>query len=335
MKKAVRIGITLGDVNGIGPEIALKAVHQRGWPRDVHFVLIGSPSVVARQARRLHLSTPPVCPLDLPTSTLPAISIWDPAPRLTPPLKPGRVTAAASRAAEAWIHAAVAACLNRKLHGMVTAPICKEGLQAAGIRAPGHTEMLARLCGTQRFAMMLFGPGLRVILATRHVPLAKVAATLNTAALLETIELTGEALPWLGCRGARIGVCGLNPHAGDGGALGSEEKRVITPAIVAARRKGFHVAGPIPADVIFHQAINGQHDAVVAMYHDQGLGPLKMLAFECGVNITLGLPIVRTSPDHGTAFDIAGRGIANPSSMVEAVRWAVKLAQRKNPWRAC
>lgn len=333
MNKAVRIGITIGDVNGIGPEIALKAVYQARWPRNVQFVLIGSHAVLKQQARKLHLPVPPAGRPDAPVRE--RVFAWDPAPALAPAWKPGQITADASRAAAAWIHFAVEACLDRHLGAMVTAPICKEGLKAAGLRVPGHTEMLAQLCDTNRFAMMLFGGPLRVILATRHVPLAKVAATLTRASLLETIELAGEALPWLGCRRARIGVCGLNPHAGDGGALGHEEQRVITPAIVAARRKGFSVSGPIPADVIFHQAVRGQHDAVVAMYHDQGLGPLKMLAFESGVNVTLGLPIVRTSPDHGTAFDIAGRGIANPSSMIEAIRWAVKLARRKNPWRDC
>ena len=330
MKRAVRIGITLGDVNGIGPEIALKAARRLSRLRDTQLVLIGSRPVLDRQARKLRLHLPPAGRPDAPPRS--SVFVWDPAPDFAPAWQPGRITADASRAAAAWIHFAVEACLDGQLDGMVTAPICKEGLKMAGLTVPGHTEMLAQLCDTDRFAMMLFGGPLRVILATRHVPLAQVSATLTRASLLETIELAGEALPWLGCRRARIGVCGLNPHAGDGGALGDEEQRIITPAIAAARRKGFRVSGPVPADVIFHQAVHGRHDAVVAMYHDQGLGPLKMLAFESGVNVTLGLPIVRTSPDHGTAFDIAGRGRANPSSMEEAIRWAAKLARRSNPW---
>jgi 4-hydroxythreonine-4-phosphate dehydrogenase len=180
--------------------------------------------------------------------------------------------------------------------------------------------------------MMLFGGPLRVTLATRHVPLTHVSKKLTTAGILETIVMTGEALPWLGCRKQRIAVCGLNPHAGDGGKIGREEITVIAPAIRKAKKKGFDVTGPVPADTVFHQALKGKYDAVVAMYHDQGLGPLKMLAFDSGVNVTLGLPIVRTSPDHGTAFNIAGKGAANPESMIEAIKWAVQLARRKNPW---
>ncbi|MBU1693548.1 MAG: 4-hydroxythreonine-4-phosphate dehydrogenase PdxA [Verrucomicrobia bacterium] len=322
MRATLRIGITLGDVNGIGPEIALRAVNRRGWPQHVQFVLVGAPAVVRAQARALGLRIPGR-----------RISILDPAPALTPDWKPGQIRVDASRAAEAWIRAAVAACLDGRLHAMVTAPICKEGFQKAGFRVPGHTELLANLTRTRRYAMMLFGGSLRVVLVTRHLPLADVARKLRTADILEAIRLTGKALPWLGCRRARIGVCGLNPHAGDGGAIGREEIEVIAPAIRAAKRAGFNVTGPVPADVIFHQAVHGEFDAVVAMYHDQGLGPLKMLAFETGVNVTLGLPIVRTSPDHGTAFNIAGRGRANSSSMIEAVRQAIALAGRKNPWR--
>lgn len=322
MSAPLRIGITLGDVNGIGPEIALRAAARRGWPAAVRFVLVGSEPLVKAQAQALRLRLPGG-----------RVSIWDPDPSLAPAWKPGRLRADASRAADAWIRAAVAACLDGRLDAMVTAPICKEGFQKAGIHVPGHTELLAELTGTRRYAMMLFGGPLRVVLATRHLPLADVARKLKKADVFEAIRITGEALPWLGCRGGRIGVCGLNPHAGDGGAIGREEITTIAPGIRAARRAGFNAVGPVPADVIFHQAVRGEFDAVVAMYHDQGLGPLKMLAFETGVNVTLGLPIVRTSPDHGTAFDIAGRGRANPSSMVEAVRQAIALARRRNPWR--
>jgi 4-hydroxythreonine-4-phosphate dehydrogenase len=216
---------------------------------------------------------------------------------------------------------------------MVTAPMSKEGFYKAGVDFPGHTEMLAELCGVKRYAMMLFGGPLRITLVTRHVPLTSVSKSLTTAGILETIRITGKALPWLGSPKQRIAVCGLNPHAGDGGTIGREEITVIEPAIRKAREESFDVSGPVPADIVFHQALQGKYDAIVSMYHDQGLGPLKMLAFNSGVNITLGLPIVRTSPDHGTAFDIAGKGIANPASMIEAIRWAARLARRKNPWR--
>jgi 4-hydroxythreonine-4-phosphate dehydrogenase len=246
--------------------------------------------------------------------------------------RPGKTLAPASKAASEWIHRVVAGCRDGLFQAMVTAPISKKGFHAAGVMVPGHTELLAALTRRRRYAMMLLGGPLRVVIVTRHIPLAEVASKLTRPEISTAITLTGQALPWLGVRKARIGVCGLNPHAGEGGDLGDEESRVIAPAIRAAGKAGFPAQGPIPSDVIFHQAVQGRHDAVVAMYHDQGLAPLKMLAFETGVNLTLGLPIVRTSPDHGTAFDIAGQGIANPSSMVEAIKLAGELAGKRNPW---
>ena len=329
---AARIGITLGDVNGIGPEVALRAVYQTRWPAGTRFVLIGHPGILAQQARRLHLPTPPVVAA-WPEKTAARVVAWDPAPanlRWTP----GRLAPAVSAAAADWIRAAVRACRAGELDGMVTAPISKEGFHRAGIEVPGHTEMLAELCGTRRFAMMLFGGPLRVVLATRHVPLAEVPRTLTAPVLTETIELTAQALPWLGATRARVAVCGLNPHAGEGGELGREEIDVIAPVIRKLRARGRRVTGPLPGDTVFHQAARGDYDAVVAMYHDQGLAPLKLLAFDTGVNLTLGLPIVRTSPDHGTAFDLAGQGRSRPDSMREALRWAVHLAGKKNPWKA-
>lgn len=326
MKKSVQIGITLGDINGIGPEVALKAALRHRWPSSVRLVLVGAAGAANRQARALGLGRIPAWPSGS------RVCVWDPSPSLRPVFQPGRIRADASAAAAEWIRAATAACVDHELDAMVTAPISKEGFHKAGVMVPGHTEMLAELTGTRRFAMMLFGGPLRIILVTRHVPIRRVAASLSRAKVLEAIALAGEALPWLGRRKARIAVCGLNPHAGDGGEIGREEITIIGPAIRDARRRGLAVAGPVPADVVFHQALKGRHDAVVAMYHDQGLGPLKMLAFDYGVNVTLGLPIVRTSPDHGTAFDIAGTNRAHPRSMIEAVDWAVRLARRKNPW---
>ena len=249
-----------------------------------------------------------------------------------PAYRPGQVRADAARAAYAYILSAAAAAQNRRLDAIVTSPISKEAFHLAGIREPGHTELLARLTGTRRFAMMLFGDRIRVVLATRHLPLRKVADALTPDAIVEAVEMLARALPWMGFRRARIGVCGLNPHAGDGGALGDEEKNIIAPALVRCRRRGWNVAGPIPADAIFHQHLAGTFDAVVAMYHDQGLAPMKMLSFESGVNLTLGLPIVRTSPDHGTAFDLAGKNKADPASTRAALDWAARLAARPNPW---
>jgi len=321
-----------GAVNGIGPEIALRAIGLFRRESSAQLVLVGSAPILREWCRRLRQPFPGAwSPERVPRPTDP-VAVWDPAPALTPTLRPGRAYADAGRAAAAWIDAAVGACRAGRLDALVTAPISKEGFQKAGVPYPGHTEFLAALTGARRFAMLLFGGPLRVILVTRHLPLARVAAALTRANILAAIELAAEGLPWLGCRAARIGVCGLNPHAGDGGLLGREEIEKIAPAVRAARRQGCDVRGPIPADVIFHQAVRGQFDAVIAMYHDQGLAPLKMLAFETGVNVTLGLPIVRTSPDHGTAYDIAGRGRANPASMLAAIRWADKLIRRRNPW---
>lgn len=318
MRRPVRIGISLGDINGIGPEVALKAIEsvQRSVPAE--FVVYGPARVLEQQAKHFGL------PLPDAIDPLP-----DPKLRWTP----GRISAPAGRAAIAAIRAATEDCLAGRLDALVTAPISKEGIHRAGLHVPGHTEFLATLTKTRRFAMMLFGGPLRVVLATRHIPLKDVAAALNRASLREQIELTAEALPWLGAPKARVGVCGLNPHAGEGGDIGREEIDCIVPVIRALSRKGLAVSGPHPGDTIFHAAAQGRYDAVVAMYHDQGLAPLKLIAFDSGVNVTLGLPIVRTSPDHGTAPDIAGRGCANPASMIEAVRWAAKLATRRNPWR--
>jgi len=320
MKRPLRIGITLGDLNGIGPEVALKAVHRLGVVADVRFILIGSPNAITphlRSAGRM-----PRHPL-----------LWDPTPHFAPRYQPGRVTAAAARAAAAWIFFAVRACRTGMLDAIVTAPISKAGFARAGIPFPGHTEMLAALTGAQQFAMLLFGGPLRVTLVTRHVPLAQVPAALSPAKIVEAIRLTDMGLRWMGRQPRRIAVCGLNPHAGDGGLLGREEIEIIAPAIRMARRPGLTLTGPVPGDTVFHQALQNKFDAIVAMYHDQGLGPLKMLAFDSGVNLTLGLPIVRTSPDHGTAYDIAGQNSANPASMIEAMRWAIRLARRPNPWK--
>ncbi len=327
--KTIAIGITAGDPNGIGPEVALKAALQP-QPANRRIVLIGHRDVWERAAAKLRRSCPAeVSVLEPP---LPRRSTWDPDMAPPPLHRPGQVRADAARAAYSYILSAAAAAQNRRLDAIVTAPISKEAFHLAGIREPGHTELLARLTGTRRYAMMLFGEKIRVVLATRHLPLRKVPGALTIDSIVEAVEMLALALPWMGFRRARIGVCGLNPHAGDGGALGDEEKTVIAPALARCRKRGWNVAGPIPADAIFHQHLAGKYDAVVAMYHDQGLAPMKMLSFESGVNLTLGLPIIRTSPDHGTAFDIAGKGVADPSSTRAALDWAARLAARKNPW---
>ncbi|MFA5688353.1 MAG: 4-hydroxythreonine-4-phosphate dehydrogenase PdxA [Kiritimatiellales bacterium] len=307
MSATLKIAITCGDVNGIGPEVALKALAACGPKSGADFIPIGPQQV-----------------FNFPnTVEIP----------LAGKVTPGKITAAAARTAVAAVERAVQGCLTGEFDAVVTAPICKQGLTLAGIAYPGHTELIADLCKTKRYGMMLAGKELRVMLATRHLPLRDVAGALSKENVLDAIELTGETLAWFGLNGGHIGVCGLNPHAGDGGTLGDEEEKIIAPAIAAARAAGFNASGPVPADVIFFQALHNQYDAIVAMYHDQGLGPLKMHAFDCGINLTAGLPIVRTSPDHGTAFDIAGTNSASPASMIAAIEIAIHLAGEPNPWK--
>lgn len=332
--RRVRIGLTLGDLNGVGPELALAAadaVRTGDYP-DTDLVLVGNIRILAQQAQALRR----VCPVPWkPESGKQAplrVSVWDPAPDPSLCWAPGRLEADASRAACGWIDAAVDACLDGRLDALVTAPISKEGLTLAGIPFSGHTERIASRARVSRFAMLLSGGPLRVLLATRHVALRDVPAALTLETVSEAIDLAGEALPWLGFPGGVLGVCGLNPHAGEGGALGEEERLVIRPAIEAAQRRGMNVRGPLAADSAFYRAARGEFDLLVAMYHDQGLGPLKLVGFETGVNLTLGLPFVRTSPDHGTAFDLAGRNVASPRSLLEAVRQARELSLRPNPW---
>lgn len=331
VKKTITLGITAGDPNGIGPEVALKAAL---FPpvQNIRLVLIGHASIWQHQAKSLRLPCPPEVDI-LRDKHIPDLCTWDPDMAPAAPYKPGHVDAAAALAARSYIISAVHAAQNQYLDGIVTAPISKEAFQRAGFPEPGHTELLASLTQTRRYAMLLFGKQLRVVLATRHLPLRDVAEAVTPDSVFEAIEMLRGGLRWLGFTRARIGVCALNPHAGDGGALGTEEKTHILPAIQKAQQLGWDVTGPIPADAIFYQHLHKKYDGVVAMYHDQGLGPLKMLSFEDGVNLTLGLPIIRTSPDHGTAFEIAAKKRGNPASMQSAIHWAAKLAARSNPWK--
>ena len=325
MSNMIRIGITAGDINGIGPEVTVKAIREIAPElRDVEIVLIGPMDIWEKQPGWNAISR---------KKPRPKIWLWNPDPDLSVKPAPGRVRVDAARMAAACIQAATQACMDNHLEALVTAPICKEGFHRAGIKTPGHTEMLAALTGTRHFAMMLFGGPLRVVLATRHIPLAEVPARINVALIKEQTKLATEGLGWLGLRRKRVAICGLNPHAGENGDIGREDVEIIKPAVSALRRAKLDVHGPLPGDTVFHEAAAGAYDAVMAMYHDQGLAPLKLIAFDRGVNVTLGLPITRTSPDHGTAFAIAGKNKANPASMIEAIRAAIKLARRPNPWK--
>ncbi len=330
-KRPVRIGITLGDINGVGPEVAVQAARST-WPKQVRLVLVGDREHITSLFRKARRAAPPEWD---PTQGDPsaAITCWDPKPEPRPlKYQPGTCSAPAARRAHDWIVHAAQAALRGQLDGIVTAPINKEGFDKAGLDVPGHTELLARCADVKHVDMMLLAGHFRVVLATRHLPLRQVARRLTIPSLVRTIDTTLQGLEWLGSRQRRVAVCGLNPHAGDGGALGTEESTVIAPAMQRARVGDAQLVGPVPADTVFHQVRQRAYDAVIAMYHDQGLAAFKMMAFERGVNLTLGLPFVRTSPDHGTAYDLAGTGTANPRSMIEAVKLAIRLAQRPNPW---
>jgi 4-hydroxythreonine-4-phosphate dehydrogenase len=284
-----RIGITVGDPAGIGPEIVFRA---RVDPR---VTAVCEPVVYG--------------PADSSRFT------------------PGRLSAEAGRAAYDAIVAAVRDAQAGRIDAVATAPVNKEAFALAGLSWRGHTDLLAHLTGAASVAMMFYAEALRVVLATIHVPLAEVPGLLTQASLEQVIRLTARQMPRFGFARPRIAVAGLNPHAGEHGVLGSEERDVFEPAIAACRADLIEVTGPFPADTLFARAAAGQFDVVVASYHDQGLIPIKLLAFGKAVNVTLGLPIIRTSVDHGTAFDIAGQGIASHQSLVEAIRLAARLAQ--------
>jgi 4-hydroxythreonine-4-phosphate dehydrogenase len=325
------IGISLGDVTGIGPEVTLKAVAVEAEIDDTRYLVIGD----AAHARRLNEQLGLRLPLQNYTTKDASgqFFLCQPLPDSLPEdLMAG--SPAAARAAVAWVREGAERCLRGELDALVTAPVNKEAIVRAGQAFVGQTEMLSQLAGTSRTAMMLLGQDdrgrwLRVSLATTHLPLKLVSDHLTQSKIEMVIELTAQACRDLSLPRARVAVCGLNPHAGEGGEMGTEEQTIIGPAVGAARRRQIDVVGPLSADALFYHAFKGEYDAVVAMYHDQGLVPLKMIGFETGVNWTLGLPFIRTSPDHGTAYDIAGQGKANPSSMVAAIRLAKQLARNR------
>ena len=283
------VAITAGDPAGIGPEIARKAADDPRVRAVCEPVIYGPPD-----ASRF---------------------------------EPGILSAEAGRAAYDAICAAVRDALDGRVSAIATAPVNKLGFSRAGLHWKGHTDLLADLTHAPRVAMMFWSEPLKVVLATVHVPLAEVPRLLTRALLGEIIDLTARELPRFGIVRPRLALAGLNPHAGEEGLLGSEETQVLRPAVEDARGRGIAIDGPFPGDTIFGRATRGEFDAVIACYHDQGLIPVKLLAFGRAVNVTLGLPIVRTSVDHGTAFDIAGKGIADPSSMIEAVLLAARLSK--------
>lgn len=318
MLEKKKIAITMGDAGGIGPEVTVKASLSEDIQTLCSPCLIGNRKILEEAAELSGLYLAPD-KVDIIESTQVKNFIK------------GKPSVESGKSSFEFIKYAVEGCLKGDFYGVVTAPISKEALKMAGFSWPGHTEMLAELTSTERYAMMLTGGPLKVVLVTTHVSLREVPYKLSVPLIsvpliIEKIELAYTAGKMFGIRRPSIGVAGLNPHSGEGGIFGREEIDVIKPAVEAAKNKGLPVEGPISPDVIFRLAYTGKVDIVLAMYHDQGLIPLKMIAFDSGVNITLGLPIIRTSPDHGTAYNIAWRGIASPASMIEAIKTAIRLS---------
>jgi len=325
------LGISLGDVTGVGPEVALKAIVAEAPVDEMKYLLLGDEPGISRLNEKLALKLP-LKKFSGYQSAGKFFTVNPLAERLPENLPAGSPLAA---------HAAVAAlrdggqrCLRGELDALVTAPVNKESIIRAGHKFVGQTEFLSELAGAKRTAMMLLGADergrwLRVALATVHISIKSVPEKLTAEKITLAIELAAQSCRDLGLSRARIAVAGLNPHAGEGGEFGDEEITTISPAVQAMQKRGFDVVGPMSGDTVFHYALKGEFDAVVAMYHDQGLAPLKAVAFDSGINWTLGLPFIRTSPDHGTAYDIAGKGIANPGSMIAAIRLAKQLAQNK------
>lgn len=302
------VGVTLGDPAGVGPQVLAAALAKLGQVGV--FRLYGPDVLVFDLARRF-----PWC-VAVPTS----VGLEG--------VETGRYTRESGQAAVFALRAAIEDFASGRVHALVTGPISKIALAEAGLGFPGQTEWVANATGATRFAMMLMGPRLRVTLATTHLALRDVCAALTQEGVENAVVLTHEFLVrYQGISSPRIGVLGLNPHASDQGRFGDEEALIIEPAIAAARASGLNVAGPLSADTAFYRAVKGEFDAVVAMYHDQGLGPLKLAHFEEAVNVTLGLPRLRCSPGHGPAFDLAAQGIASPASMLAALRLAVQASK--------
>ncbi len=338
MSNLKKIAITIGDPAGIGPEVALKSIISKEIANICNPLIIGDRTVIEEAIQCLNL------PVNLKND---AIVIREDSLLLTdkagadltiaqfvdvPVIKnrgfiKNKPLAECGRASVAYIKKAVDLALHKHADAVVTAPICKESLMMADYPWPGHTELLAELTDTKDYAMAFCSQRLRLILVTIHESIRKVPDLITKNKVLKTIIFARQACRMLGIDEPKVAVAGLNPHAGESGMFGSEDVNEIYPAICEARDSGISASGPYPADSLFYRAYNGEFDIIVCMYHDQGLIPLKMTAFDKAVNMTIGLPIIRTSPDHGTAFDISWKGVANPASMIEAIKLAVRLKQ--------
>lgn len=319
------IGISMGDPAGIGPEIILKTLNDPEIYAICRPLIIGDSHILKKAMDLLHLQHQ-LHIMDDPEQgyfkfktvdliDIPLVNILD--------FKPSVPCIETGVAMQAYVIRGIDLALSRKIDGLVTCPITKTALKLAGSDFHGHTELLAQRTGTKDYAMMLAGKTLKVVLVTIHIPLAQVPASLTREGIIKKIRLTHTSLKdRFNIKEPRIAVAGLNPHSGEASMFGREEEDIILPAVQVSKAEGIHIQGPLPPDTVFYHAAQGRYDAVVCMYHDQGLIPFKLIHFKDGVNTTLGLPIIRTSVDHGTAYDIAWKGIADPSSLMEAVKMA-------------
>ena len=320
------LAITMGDVNGVGPEVLVKALsHEAPWEL-CRPVVVGSVDAY-EAARRLAPQAPSCVRVESVKDILAGGRV---APVLEggiacPPLRPGTLDARAGKAAVQWIQLAVELVQQGGAAGMVTCPVNKECMQQAGCPHPGHTTLIAEMTGTRDYCMSLFAERMRIVHVSGHLSLREAVAAVKRERIARAIRIGHEALLRIGVEGPRIAVAGLNPHAGEAGAFGAEEREEIAPAVAECRDAGIPCSGPYPPDTVFKRMREGEFDMVISMYHDQGHIPLKLVAMDEGVNVTLGLPIVRTSVDHGTAFDIAGKGVAREHSLLAAIRLAAQL----------
>jgi 4-hydroxythreonine-4-phosphate dehydrogenase len=334
MKRAKPVlGLTMGDPAGIGPEICLRALREPPILKICAPVLFGDAGVLKRLQKNLNCRVVSIRefakwetfdgPIAVDCGAIDAKQV-----------RPGKISAACGRAGYIYIEKAIQFALARKIDGVVTAPIHKEALHLAGVKFPGHTEIFTALTNAKRSCMMLYSDKITVSLVTTHIGFSQVSKKISTRRILDVIELTAQAMRQILRRAPRLAICGLNPHAGERGLFGNcEEEKFIEPAISRARKKGISIEGPLAPDAAFTNGQRRKFDAIVCLYHDQGHIPFKMLAFETGVNVTLGLPIVRTSVDHGTAFDIAWQGRAGATSLFSAIEVASGLARTARKYK--
>jgi 4-hydroxythreonine-4-phosphate dehydrogenase len=311
--------VTLGDPAGVGGEITLKALTDVDLRAAAHWIVLGDRTAIAAAEQSTGVTL-----ADLSYVEFRNMEILAPGE----PVRFGELRAEYGKAAAAYVHAATLMCLSGEADAMVTAPLNKEAVTMSGLKFSGHTEYIAEICGATDSRMLLAGVKLSVVHVSTHVSLRN-ACDLDTERIIRTIELGNEAMKLRGYAQPRIAVCGLNPHAGEHGLFGTEDQEFIVPAVAACRAKGIDCEGPVAADTIFFRAIHGSHDLIVAMYHDQGHIPMKLLDFEATVNTSLGIPIIRTSVDHGTAFDIAGKNLASEANMRAAMKMAVTMASHR------